>query len=168
MTLRLILIRHAKSDWSEPGQQDIDRPLNARGRRDAAALGRWLASRGDVPDLVLCSSAARTAETLALILPELPQQPQVQHSAELYHADPAVILAQIARATGKVVMVVGHNPGIAALGQSLTHQPPIHPRFADWPTAATAVIDFGFDDWSQIAPGRGALRDFVVPDDLTA
>ena len=59
---RLILTRHAKSDWDDPSLPDQERPLNARGRRSARALGDWLASRGYDPEEVLCSSARRTAD----------------------------------------------------------------------------------------------------------
>jgi phosphohistidine phosphatase len=166
MTLRLILTRHAKSDWSEPGQDDYDRPLNHRGRRDAPRLGRWLTSRGDVPDLILCSSAERTRETCDLIVAALPGPPQVRHIVALYHASPEIILSEIHKAEGRIVMVVGHNPGIGALAGALLHQLPTNPRFRDYPTAATAVIDFGVDGWAAVHAGGGALRDFVTPDDL--
>ena len=166
MTLRLILTRHAKSDWSEPGQDDYDRPLNHRGRRDAPRLGAWLTSRGDVPDLILCSSAERTRETCDLVVAALPGPPQVRHIVALYHAGPEIILSEIMKAEGRVVMVIGHNPGIGLLALGLLHEPPANPRLRDFPTAATAVVDFGVDQWALVAPGGGALRDFITPDDL--
>src|SRR5579859_3831085 len=66
---RLILLRHAKSDW--PEGPDLDRPLAKRGRRDAPRIGRWLRAHGFVPDVVICSAARRTRETWALVAPEL-------------------------------------------------------------------------------------------------
>ena len=168
MTLRLILTRHAKSDWSHPGQDDFDRPLNHRGRRDAPRIGGWLASRHYRPDTVLCSAAERTRETLDLVLPALGPgpAPAVALRHDLYHAEPDTILAALATAQGQTVMVIGHNPGIAALARALVHDRPAHPRFEDYPTAATAVIDFALPGWSAVGPQGGALRDFVVPDDL--
>lgn len=166
MTLRLILIRHAKSDWSEPGRDDFDRPLNRRGRRDAPRIGAWLASRRYLPDLILCSPAQRTRETLNLILSTLGAKAEVRHLPTLYHASGEEMLAELRRATGQTVMMVGHNPGLAAFAAALVHDRPRHARFADYPTAATAVIDFAVPDWTEVAPGSGALRDFVVPDDL--
>ena len=62
---RLILMRHAKSSWADPGQRDFDRPLNARGVRSAPLLGAWLRERGHVPDAALVSTARRTRETWA-------------------------------------------------------------------------------------------------------
>jgi phosphohistidine phosphatase len=166
VTLRLILNRHAKSDWSTPGAPDHDRPLNARGRRQAPLVGRWLASRRDLPARILCSDATRTRETLDLILPELGVAPDVSFDAALYHAAPETILAAIRAELVPTVMVIGHNPGLAEAALRLCHTPPAHPRFADFPTAATAVFDFTEDAWPQIDWGRGSLRDFVTPDDL--
>lgn len=166
MTLRLILTRHAKSDWSTPGAPDHDRPLNARGRRQAPLVGRWLASRRDLPARILCSDATRTRETLGLILPELGTAPDVSFDAALYHAAPETILAAIRAELVPTVMVIGHNPGLAEAALRFCHTPPAHPRFADFPTAATAVFDFTEDAWPQIDWGRGSLRDFITPDDL--
>jgi phosphohistidine phosphatase len=166
MTLRLILIRHAKSDWSLPGAADHERPLNARGRRQAPLIGAWLASRHDEPGIVLCSDAARTAETLSLILPALPAQPDVSMLRQLYLAAPEVMLAVLHKQSVPVVMLVGHNPGMTAFAAMLAHVPPIHPRFHDFPTGAIAVIDFALDAWKDVTARSGAVRDFVVPDDL--
>lgn len=168
MTLRLILTRHAKSDWSTPGEADHDRPLNARGRRQAPLVGRWLASRRDIPAKILCSDAVRTRETLDLILPELPGGPEIAIDPALYHAGPDTILSAIRTQHVPVLMVVGHNPGLAEAAQRLAHAAPLHPRFTDFPTAATAVFDFTEDSWSEIGWGRGTVRDFVTPDDLSA
>lgn len=166
MTLRLILTRHAKSDWSQPGQDDFDRPLNHRGRRDAPRLGDWLASRGYRPDLVLCSAAIRTRETMDLTLAALGAEPEIRYRAALYQADADTMLEELRQATGQVVMMVGHNPAIGDFAHHLVHDRPLHERFDDYPTAATAIIDFALPSWAEVGPGRGAIRDFVVPDDL--
>jgi len=165
VNLRLILIRHAKSSWADPAQDDHARPLNPRGRKDAPLLGAWLAQHGHVPDLVLCSDAARTRETLALILPALPRQPEVSYAAALYHAAPQTMLEVLQRASGGVVAMIGHNPGIAALAAGLLAQPCQMPRFADYPTAATTIIGFHQPDWSGVVPRSGALIAFTIPHD---
>lgn len=166
MTLRLILTRHAKSDWSEPGQDDFDRGLNHRGRRDAPRIGRWLASRHYIPDQVLCSAAIRTRETMDLALAALGAEPDIRYRAILYHADPETMLGELRQARGQTVLMIGHNPGIAAFAGALVHDRPQHVRFDDYPTAATAVIDFALPGWAEVGPGLGAIRDFVTPDDL--
>lgn len=151
--MKIILLRHAKSDWSTPGQPDHDRPLNARGRAAAARMGDWLRSRGHVPDLVLCSDAARTRETLkGLGLPET----RTEHRADLYQADAEAILAAVAAADATCVLVVGHNPGLAEAARRACATPPAHPDFARYPTGACTVID---------GPLPGRCLDFATPRD---
>ncbi|NCO86487.1 MAG: histidine phosphatase family protein [Rhodobacterales bacterium] len=166
MTLTLILIRHAKSSWANAGQDDHARPLNPRGRTDAPRVGAWLAAQGHIPDLVLCSDAARTRETLALILPALPRNPQVSHHAALYHAAPQTMLDILHGADSPCVAMVGHNPGIGALAAGLLTTSPDHPRFADYPTAATTVMTFAAPEWRAVTPGTGTLLGFTIPHDL--
>ena len=168
MPLRLILTRHAKSAWDDPLAADHARVLNARGREAAGRIGRWLAGRGYVPDAALVSSAARTVETWALLSAELPQAPAPQVTEALYHAGPERMLQVLARAEGGTVLMLGHNPGIAAFALWLLASPPAHPRFAAYPTGATLVADFHADDWAEVVPGSGSCRDFVVPRDLEA
>jgi phosphohistidine phosphatase len=166
MPLRLILMRHAKSSWDDPDLPDRDRPLNARGQRAARALGEWLASRGHQPDGVLCSSARRTIETWEGIAPALPDAPTPQLLEALYQADPDTILSCLRQASGRCVLLLGHNPGIAALAASLPKEPPLGPSFAHFPTGATLVLAFEAVGWAEIAPGDGRVLDFIVPRDL--
>ncbi len=159
---RLILIRHAKSSWDDPTAQDIDRPLNARGRRSALALGDWLASRGYEPEEVLCSTAARTRETWDQIaLATLEVRPNVRYEQRLYHASPDQMLAVLRTANAPTVMMLGHNPGIAELAAQLPARPPLDPEFRSYPTAATLVLDFQTDSWRDVQMGQGSVLDFV-------
>jgi phosphohistidine phosphatase len=166
MTLRLILTRHAKSAWDDPTLQDRDRPLNARGLRAAADLGAWLASRGHVPDEVLSSDALRTRQTWAGISPALPGTPEAALKPALYLAGPDVMLAVLRHAKGRVVMMLGHNPGIAEFAARIVARAPLHEGFAHYPTGATLVVSFEAEDWAEVGFGQGAVRDFVVPRDL--
>ena len=165
MTLRLILIRHAKSSWDNPAGDDHTRVLNDRGRASATALAGWLADNGYVPGQVFCSDAARTHGTLGLILPVWPDA-RVAYRHDLYHASPDRMLMVLHRATAPVVALIGHNPGAAMLASGLVAKPPVHPRFADFPTGAVAVIDFDGAEWETAQPGQGRAVDFVVPRDL--
>jgi phosphohistidine phosphatase len=166
VTLRLILIRHAKSSWSDPFADDHARVLNARGRASAEAIGKWMAGQGYVPDVVLCSDATRTQETAALILPLLAPQPKLELRADIYHASPDTILALLHRQTTPAVAVIGHNPGIGMLANALVKSAPAHQRFSDYPTCATTVIDFEGENWTQAKPRTGTCNAFVVPRDL--
>jgi len=166
MSLTLILIRHAKSDWGDPNLPDHERPLNMRGLRDAPRLGQWLAENALLPDRVLCSTARRTQETWAGIATQLPQPPDPALRSSLYHAAPADILTALKASEGRCVAVIGHNPGIGSLAWSLSNTPPEHPKFGSYPTAACLVLEFEIDDWSEITSSTGQVRDFITPDDL--
>lgn len=159
---QLILTRHAKSDWGG-GLPDHERPLNARGRRAAAIIGDWLRDKGYLPDAVLCSSATRTRETLALMQMDAP----ARFDDALYHAAPQTMLTVLQGAEGDCVLLLGHNPGIGLLAAALVSAPPDHPRFDDYPTAATLVVRFDIDTWKDLALHSGEVADFIVPRDLT-
>jgi len=168
MTLRLILMRHAKSAWDSPTLDDHDRPLNDRGRRSASALGDWLQGNGYLPQQVLSSDAVRTRETCALVVGELDQPPaNVLWREDLYLA-PAQVMLDRLRADGaaQCVLMLGHNPGIASFAHMLVQRPPSHSRFQDYPTNATAVINFTADSWNKVDWGTGQIADFIVPRDL--
>ncbi len=166
MTLRLILIRHAKSSWSDPFADDHARVLNKRGRDSAEAIGKWLAEQGYLPDVVLCSDAARTQETAELILPQLDPAPRFRLSARLYHAAPDTILNLLRKENAPTIAIIGHNPGIGMLANALVQAPPAHHRFSDYPTCASTVIDFDMDAWDKVKPQTGHCQAFVVPRDL--
>lgn len=159
---RLILMRHAKSSWADPDQADIDRPLNPRGIRDAAKIGHWLLAKGTLPDRALISVARRARETWAGVVGVIGARP-VDYLPELYDADPRTLLAALHGAAGDLVLMIGHQPGIGALAQRLVPIAPPDPGFADYPTAATAVIDFDVADWAQIDWRRGRVSAFTVP-----
>ncbi len=159
---RLILTRHAKSAWDDPNKADHDRPLNARGRRSARELGDWLASRGYEPEEVLCSTARRTQETWERIaLAPLEVRPIIRMEPGLYHAPPEKMLTILRTASAPAVMMLGHNPGIAELAAMLPARVPMDPNFRRFPTAATLIVDFHTEDWSQVRPGDASVLDFV-------
>lgn len=159
---RLILIRHGKSSWGDPLQDDHDRVLNARGRAAATAIGNWLADKGYVPDVMLVSDAKRTVETAELVCAALPRHPDVQFMPRLYHASPETVLEAVTHQTARTIAVIGHNPGMGMTAHGLVMQPPHHARFDDYPTCATTVIDFA----NKPALNAGHCVDFIVPRDL--
>lgn len=166
MTLTLILIRHAKSDWGALDLSDHDRPLNARGKNAAPRIGAWLAEQGLVPDMALCSTARRTQETWALIAGALPKTLKPTLLPALYNASGAQILRCIEKAQGRTVAVIGHNPGLGTLAHDLAETAPEHPKFGLYPTGATTVLNFATSDWREIIPGAGHVAAFTVPRDL--
>lgn len=159
---RLILTRHAKSAWDDPSLGDHDRPLNDRGRRSALALGDWMASRGYEPEEVLCSSARRTQETWEMVAgAPLEVRPLLRIEPGLYHASPEKMLTILRTASHPTVMMLGHNPGISEFAALLPARVPLDPDFRRYPTAATLVVDFQIDRWSEVEPGQGSVMDFV-------
>lgn len=164
---RVILLRHAKSSWADPGQQDFDRPLNPRGERAAAAMGAWLAARGLRPDAAFVSTAARTRQTWALLGPAFAAVP-TSFRSELYHAEVDSILRALRGAPPEAatVMLVGHQPGIGEAAVRLLADPPEDAEFLRYPTAALTAIDFDADDWSGLDWGEGRLHAFTTPRQL--
>lgn len=163
--MRLILMRHGKSDWSGPTEPDRARPLNARGRRHAALMGDWLRAQGYLPDQVLCSTSVRTRETLqGLALGDVP----VSFEDRLYHAAPDTLWDSLHEAQGQTVLIIGHNPGMAIFAADLVARAPDHPRFRDYPTCATLVADFPVDSWFDVLPSRAQVQAFVIPREVEA
>jgi phosphohistidine phosphatase len=167
----LQLLRHAKSSWREAGLEDRDRPLNARGHRAARLLAVHLA-RQPAPDLVLCSSALRTRETLEHILRAYHPKPPVSIEDALYLATARALVARIEAVDDEVatLLVIGHNPGLHELAAGLARHGPRHDRArlaAKFPTAALA--SFRLDgSWHAIRHAPIALAAYVVPSDLDA
>ena len=162
MSLRLTLIRHAKSSWDRD-EEDHKRPLSKRGRNAADALGRWLAGR--MPEEVLCSDAVRARETWDRIAAS-GGGGAARLVPELYHADCETILSVLRGAEASHAAIVGHNPGLAAFAHRTVAQSPAHPRFGDYPTGATTVMTFGAASWQEVGWKSGAVMDFVVPREL--
>lgn len=121
---RLILLRHAKSDWASGAMTDHERPLNHRGRRDAPAIGEAIASLGWRPEVVISSDATRTRETWARMREALGVEAEPRLTAAFYLADLQAIREALADLPDEVttVMVIGHNPGWEEAASTLTGQ----------------------------------------------
>lgn len=179
MTRNLLLMRHAKSDWNVPGLGDKDRPLNSRGKSTAPKMANWLFEHGLLPDLILCSSAVRTLQTLMLMIeqweslqPTNPTLflPRTMIEDKLYLASDSDILS-IARNSTKAnpienhatLMVLGHNPGMETLASNLSD------TSIAMPTGAIAVLASMADnnwpeDWQDAKLWN--LRGLVKPREL--
>ena len=172
---RLFLLRHAKAEREGHGGGDKARALTSRGRTDATRLGRFLNEDVYVAGLVLCSTSARTRETLALVLPQLSVKPDVEYLDELYLAEAKAILALVRGTSDSIgsLMIVGHNPGLEECARSLVRPPDerkLRKRYdtmaEKFPTGSLAVIDFEDKRWSAIGGWVGELELFVRPKDL--
>lgn len=150
----LAVVRHAKSDWSQDLPDD-HRPLNLRGRRDAPALGRWLAEHFTPVDLVVCSTATRTRETLALAMPEAKE---VRYDERVYAASYADLMSVLDEVPAEVdrAVLVGHNPGLSDLVQVLTSEQ------VELKTSAVAVLAWT-GGWPDVWSRRASLVSHVTP-----
>jgi phosphohistidine phosphatase len=132
-----------------------------------------MAERGIDPELVLCSSARRTRDTLDLVLPELRVEPKVVYVDTLYHASPEQMLEMLhgIQPGANRVMLVGHNPEIQAFALDLVGSGPKHFRDrlrTKYPTAGLAVINFVSGLWKSVTVHSGTLNLFLSPKDVRA
>lgn len=159
----LLLMRHAKSSWADPGQPDFERPLNERGRGAAPLMGRFLRRQATNIDAVVCSPAARARETAALALAAAGCTCGVRYDARIYEASAARLLAVVndIAEPAATVLVVGHNPGMEEFVRLLTGA-----RGERMPTAAVACVALDVAAWREVRPQAGRLAWLVRPKEL--
>jgi phosphohistidine phosphatase len=165
MTRQLVLIRHAKAD---DGDVDIERPLTGRGRRDAAALGRWLDRSGIAIERVLVSPAQRARETWAAAAAELPGAASAEVDDRIYDNDADTLLAVLRDTPDnvEVLALVGHNPSVERLANDLDDgegDPDSREQLADgFSTSGIAVFDLP-GQWADVREHAATLTSFAAP-----
>ncbi len=157
----LLLVRHAKSSWDDPGLDDRERPLNRRGLRNAPEMGRRLARRGELPQLLVSSVAERAATTARAIAAAIgfPAQ-HIDYREALYTFDAAAVL-DCARGFGdacNAVLLVGHNPALTELANRLAAA-----DIDNIPTCGAAKLELPLQRWAELAPGCAQLAYFDYP-----
>ncbi|MBW3599854.1 MAG: histidine phosphatase family protein [Planctomycetes bacterium] len=142
----LLLLRHAKSSWSDGSLPDHERPLNDRGRQAAPQMGRLLAALRLTPDRILSSTAVRARDTANLVARSAGYPGEVEQRRELYHASPEACLAAACSLpeTCRSAMIVAHNPGLEELVSQIAGA---HERF---PTAALAQVELDIASWTDL------------------
>lgn len=140
----VIFLRHAKSDWYAGASNDIERPLNKRGRQAAATVGTFLAETGHVPDLVLCSPATRTRQTLELVIEAGGWNCPTEIADEIYYGSVNHMIALACQRRAPVTMLVGHEPTTSEALKRLTG------ANLRMPTAALARVNLNPDDTGQL------------------
>jgi phosphohistidine phosphatase len=159
---KLLLLRHAKSSWEDTSLPDFERPLNERGLRAAPLVGKFMRERKVRPDLVICSPAKRTRETIALVLKAAGIEPELRYDERIYEASVVNLVDVVSQIEDdKIeVMLVGHNPGFENLLESMTGQS------VRMPTAALARIAFNSEKWSEAVRQGGRLELFIKAKEL--
>jgi phosphohistidine phosphatase len=165
VTRRLILIRHAKAD---DGEVDVERPLTGRGRRDAGAVGRWLARSDMRIDRVLASPAQRAGETWAAAAAELPGAPSAEVDERIYDNEVDILLAVLRDVPDsvQVLALVGHNPSVEQLANDLDDgegDPDSREQLADgFSTSGIAVFEVP-GQWADLPEHALTLTSFAAP-----
>ena len=165
-TRTLVLLRHGKSAYP-PGVDDHQRPLAPRGRREAALAGAWIAGNLPAIDHIICSTAARTRQTLeatGIVTPTA----LVDFTDAIYEAYPDELLELVAAAnpTDRALLLIGHAPGVPMLAEELagpeSNRVALGELSAKFPTSAIAVLTVD-GAWSDVGPDTTRLVDFVIP-----
>lgn len=168
-TRRLLILRHAKADAGIGPTRDMDRPLSGEGRRGCRLVADYFTATGLAPDLVLCSSATRTRQTVERIASALPATVPVLTEDRLYLATADDLLARLREIDDGVpsVLLVGHNPGVHELAVGLLGASD-RDRLLTFPTAALAVEDLVVTRWAELGSGTARLNAFVTPKSLAS
>lgn len=167
---RLLVLRHAKTEYDAATGRDFDRALTERGRRDAQAVGRAMRERGLVPDAIVASPAKRVVETLAA-LAEGSEPLEPAYDPRVYNAAPETLLEVIREADddAQTVLLVGHNPGLPLLLLDLTagDDHGFRASVADgFATATLAAVALEVRNWAEIGPDSGVITSLITPREL--
>ena len=159
----LLVLRHAKSSWSDSSLADHDRPLNERGQRDAPRVGHLVREQRLAPDVIISSDAVRAQRTAEAVAEAAHYAGEIRLEPLLYGAatDDIMVVLRAAPEDAATVLIVGHNPGLEALVALLTGEP------QDMPTAALAQVVLPLDRWRDLDEStRGTLVDCWRPKEL--
>jgi len=166
------LFRHAKSDWHDATARDFDRPLNERGRKGAALMGRHIDAHGIKWQRVIASPAVRAAQTIELAAEAAGRTVPVEWDRRIYLASSATLtdlLREIAEPC-RSVLLVGHNPGLEDLIFDLVPDDgssPLRELVEEkFPTATYAVLELDIARWAELADGCARMVHMMRPRDL--
>ena len=157
----LYLVRHAKSSWSDASLHDRERPLNRRGRKSAPDMGGRLAEQGHRPDLIISSPARRAFSTAKKIAKALDfDKSEIVTDEDLYFSGTGSMVSMLEKLDDRYqgVMIVGHNPAMTSLMNTLGEVP-----VDNMPTCAIAVIAFDMASWSELNTTSGNLLAYDFP-----
>jgi len=155
----LYLIRHAKSDWSNPFLSDFNRPLNKRGEKNAPFMGKILASKKIMPDLIISSPANRAKTTAKKIAKNISYIQDIVYEETIYEANSVDIENLIKKLDNKYnkIFLVGHNPAFNIFTSSFVD------FYENIPTCGIVELEFNIDNWNDINSKYAKLISFEYP-----
>ncbi|TLP36877.1 SixA phosphatase family protein [Arcobacter arenosus] len=156
---KLFIIRHAKSDWSNPSLDDYDRPLSKRGKKNAPFMGKIIAKKDIVPDLIISSPAYRARETAKIIAEKVSYQEEILYNEYIYEASLKTLLEIINFIDDEYddVFIFGHNPGLNMLAFYLID------FNENLPTCAVLEIEFDCESWREATKSNAKLISYEYP-----
>ena len=160
----ILLLRHAKSSWDEPGLDDFDRPLAKRGIKDAPRMGAFVEKCGYVPDHIISSPAKRAKQTASLFSESAGIESRgIQREEDFYYGSAFDYLEAIQKSSEdyETIMVVGHNPKIEEAVSILCSDQRSYP--VRMPTAALVCVEHPAMKWSQVKEGTARIKWMVIP-----
>ena len=162
MVKTLLLIRHANAEDTQSGGKDFDRHLTRLGQRNAAHAGKLILAHKYVPDMILCSKAARAKETAEIITSQIKfNDRQIKYHDELYDASVRTLFTAITEVdeTSECLAVIAHNPGLTYLADYLTEAP-----LGNMVPASIVVIKFDDQQWTEISQNSGEFIEYIDPE----
>lgn len=166
------LFRHAKSDWNDARLRDFDRPLNLRGRKGAAAMGKHILEYGQSWNRIIASPAVRVTETIEIAAKAGSGTPPINWDRRIYLASSASLIDLLRDQEGDPgsILLIGHNPGLEDLIFDLVPDDGSSPLRdiveEKFPTAAFAVLQLDIGIWAQIDDECARLVHLIRPRDL--
>ena len=154
----VLLMRHAKSSWKEKELDDIERPLNKRGKKDAPRVGEVLFDKELTPQMILCSPALRARQTAELVADKCEYMGEITYLDSFYLAEPSVYESALCSLPDNIerVMLIGHNPGMEGLVQILGYE------VESLPTASVAYLALPIDHWSEMEGKDGNVHGDII------
>ncbi len=161
----LLVMRHAKSDWTNSSISDFERPLNHRGIKSAPLMGNELLKKGLIPDLIISSPANRAKTTAEMAAKACNYNSEIRFEQEFYFGSIEGIINIIKNSNNlyEKIMIVGHNP----TSESLIYKLLKNQNHQTMSTAAIASLIFDVDKWKDIKPQSAILEWVIAPKDIT-
>lgn len=156
----LYLIKHAKSDWSVPGESDMERGLSKKGLKSIKTISSYLSLSGNQPNAILSSCALRAQETTNLLAENIKFSGPIYYLQDLYVSSPGLIKEIIMAQDDKLskMFIVGHNPQLSELVFMLSGE-----HVGKMPSLGVVAIEFDITTWNELEEKKGRIDFFINP-----